>query len=149
MIQSLKYRDRQEGVRLFGRWLTRAGRELLADADLLLPVPRYRVAALLKTVQSIGAACPRGERNLLHPQAEAADGEPSRAHGRAAAALARSWSRRPARSRVRGENIVVIDDVITTGATVEACARVLKRSKAARVDVLAFARAVEPAAFLL
>jgi predicted amidophosphoribosyltransferase len=44
---------------------------------------------------------------------------------------------------------VVVDDVITTGATAEACARVLKRAKAARVDVLALARAVEPGAFVL
>jgi predicted amidophosphoribosyltransferase len=42
-----------------------------------------------------------------------------------------------------------VDDVITTGATAEACARALKRAGGARVDVLALARAVEPAAFLL
>jgi len=46
-------------------------------------------------------------------------------------------------------SIVVVDDVITTGATAEACARALKRAGGARVDVLALARAVEPAAFLL
>jgi predicted amidophosphoribosyltransferase len=44
---------------------------------------------------------------------------------------------------------VVADDVITTGATAEACARVIKRAKAARVDVLALAHAVELGAFVL
>ncbi|HVA14435.1 MAG TPA: phosphoribosyltransferase family protein, partial [Stellaceae bacterium] len=48
--------------------------------------------------------------------------------------------RRP--DKLRGRRVVLIDDVLTTGATVEECARVLKRAGAARVDVLTLARVV-------
>jgi predicted amidophosphoribosyltransferase len=41
LIQSFKYGDRHEGVPLFGRWMAAAGVELLADADMILPVPLY------------------------------------------------------------------------------------------------------------
>jgi len=41
LIQSFKYRDRQEGLALFARWLSQAGAELLKDADLIVPVPLY------------------------------------------------------------------------------------------------------------
>jgi predicted amidophosphoribosyltransferase len=54
-----------------------------------------------------------------------------------------------AKDTLREKRIVVVDDVITTGATAEACARVLKRAGAARVDILALARTVEPSVMLL
>ncbi|MEZ5827140.1 MAG: ComF family protein [Hyphomicrobiales bacterium] len=157
LIQSFKYRDRQEGLRLFSRWLARTGAELLADADLIVPVPLYRsrlwwrrfnqsallaqglsrqtgvpadcfVLARVKRTQSqVGLSAEQRRRNV----AGAFKVVPSRT------------------SDVRGKKIVVVDDVITTGATADACARALKRVKAARVDVLALARAVEPAAFVL
>jgi len=46
-------------------------------------------------------------------------------------------------SDVRGRRIILIDDVLTSGATVDACARALLRAKAAQVDVLVFARVVD------
>ena len=64
LIQSFKYGDRHEGLPLFGRWLASAGAELLADADLIVPVPLYRArlwsrrfnqSALL--AQEVGKLC--------------------------------------------------------------------------------------------
>ena len=46
-------------------------------------------------------------------------------------------------SEVQGRRVVLIDDVLTSGATVDACARALLRAKAVQVDVLVFARVVD------
>ncbi len=44
---------------------------------------------------------------------------------------------------IQGRRIVLIDDVLTSGATADACARALLRARAAQVDVLVFARVVD------
>jgi predicted amidophosphoribosyltransferase len=50
------------------------------------------------------------------------------------------------RARIQGRRIVLIDDVLTTGATAGACARVLRRAGASQIDVLTLARVVRDAA---
>jgi ComF family protein len=157
LVQSFKYRDRQEGLPLFGKWLAKAGAELLADADLIVPVPlyvtrlwwrRFNQSALLAQSVARVTGVPldyfvlrRGRRTLSQVGLTADQRRRN---------VAGAFKVNPARRLlVKGRNIVVVDDVITTSATAEACARVLKRAGAARVDVLALARAVEPTAFVL
>ncbi len=154
MIQSFKYHDRHEGVPLFGRWLAAAGRELLADADLIVPVPlytwrlwsrRFNQSALLARAAGRIAGVPvdcsvlRRVRRTISQVGLSPDQRRRNVAGAFRVAKER-------RGAIKDKNIVVIDDVITTGATAEACARALRRSGAARVDILALARVVEPAA---
>jgi ComF family protein len=156
LIQGFKYGDRHEGVPLFARWMAGAGAELLADADVIVPVPLYRSrlwsrrfnqSAML--AQAVGAMTSVPVDCFLLARVK-----PTRAQVGLTAAqrrknVAGAFRVTAANGTLRGKRVVVIDDVITTGATAAACARVLKRAGAARVDILALARAVEPSAMLL
>jgi ComF family protein len=147
LIHDLKFRDRHDARRLLGRWLTEAGGALLADADLLVPVPLYRFRLLARRFNQ--SAILAGEVARRSGVAMTPDGlvrvrrtasqvglsrEEREANVRGAFVVAPV-----AAARIPGRRVVVVDDVITTGATVSACARVLKRAGAARVDVLALA----------
>lgn len=152
LIHNLKFRDRHDGTALFGRWLSHAGRGLLPEADLIVPVPlyalrlwsrRFNQAALLAGVLSRISGVPNDPFVLSRIRRTASQvglsAEQRKRNVRAAFAVAEST--RPA---IAGKRIVLIDDVITTGATANACARALKRAGAVRVDVLALARVVDP-----
>lgn len=153
LVLALKHADRLHGVPAFGQWLARAGAPLLDDADLLVPVPlhwtrlwrrRYNQSALL--ARAVANALP-ARRNALRVAPDLLyrkrrtpiQGHKSRLQRaenvRGAFALRRA-------ATAIGLRIVLIDDVLTSGATVEECARILKRAGAARVDVLTLARAV-------
>jgi ComF family protein len=156
LIQSFKYGDRQEGVALFGRWLVGAGAKLLADADLIVPVPLYRArfwsrrfnqSAMLAHEVGKNAGVPVDCFLLARVKRTEAQVGLSAAQRRKNVAGAFRVTKD--RASLRGKRVLLIDDVITTGATAEACAKTLKRAGAGHVDVLALARAVEPAAFLL
>jgi ComF family protein len=157
LIQSFKYRDRHEGLPLFGRWLVKAGHELLADADLIVPVPLYRSrlwsrrfnqSALLAQAAGRLSGVPVDCFVLKRVRATASQvGLTAKQRKRNVAGAFKIDPTR--KQRIKGKRVIVIDDVVTTGATVEACAKTLKRAGAAHVDVLALARAVEPTAFML
>ncbi|NQV58291.1 MAG: ComF family protein [Alphaproteobacteria bacterium] len=148
LLLRLKHGDRLDGVPAFGQWLARAGAPFWADADLLLPVPlhrwrllrrRYNQAALLSLALSRHCGVPSHPDLLQRRRATVSQGGQSRT-GRARNVRGAFTVSDTDKVRLRGAHVVLIDDVFTTGATVSACARILKRSGAARVDVLTLAR---------
>ena len=148
LVLGLKHGDRTHVAGAFGRWMHRAGSEVLAGADLLVPVPlhwtrlfqrRYNQAALLAQAVHAAGGPPVAADWLIRRRRT-----PSQGHLGPAARernVRAAFAVRAGRS-FRGKRIVIVDDVMTTGATVEECARVMKRAGAAFVGVLTLARAL-------
>ncbi|OAN53157.1 competence protein ComF [Paramagnetospirillum marisnigri] len=150
LILRLKHADRLEGVPAFALWMARAGAELLAEADLLVPVPlhrwrllarRYNQAALLAVALSGRSGVAAAPDLLLRRRRTPPQGHLDRAAR--ARNVAGAFQLNPKRQGlVRGKRVVLVDDVLTSGATVAECARVLIKGGAARVDVLTLGRVI-------
>ncbi len=152
-ILALKHGDRLDLVPGFSRWLDRAGRALLNEADFIVPVPlhpgrlwkrRYNQAAELARHLGKAAGKPVAPLALRRVRATPSQGAmPSakarRRNMRGAFQVPDSYL-----AAIHNRDILLVDDVLTTGATADACARVLKRAGAAKVNVLALARVVRP-----
>lgn len=154
LIHDLKYRDRHIAVVLFTRWLQFAGSELLKETDLLVPVPlhasrlwfrRFNQSALLASALSRTSGRPCDPLLLARTRRTrsqvglSADQRTRNLSGAISVTKDKELA-------VKGRAILLIDDVITTGATANACAKALRRAGAARIDVLALGRVVDPLA---
>ncbi len=152
MILGFKHADKTYAAKAFRPWLLRAGKEILEQADMLVPVPlhrwrlvrrRYNQAALL--AREIGRAT---SLPVLVEGLERIRATPSQGHLKA---KERYKNVRKAfvvpqryKTRIQGMSIVLVDDVLTTGATVQECTKALLQAGAAHVDVLTLARVVRP-----
>jgi len=147
-VLAFKHGDRLHGIPTFAEWLRRAGAELLADADLLAPVPlhwsrllrrRYNQSALLANALARASGVAAAPDLLVRRRRTRSQGEfgPEGRRRNVASAFRLRRGRSVADLRV-----VLIDDVLTTGATVEECARVLRRAGARSVAVLTLARSL-------
>jgi ComF family protein len=150
LILGFKHADRTELAPTLARWMARSGAELIDDCALIVPVPlhwtrlavrRFNQAGLL--AQAIGrlADRPVEPRALIRRRATRSQGHLGRLARRRNVQGAMAVTERLA-SRVAGRRILLVDDVITTGATVETAARALISAGASAVDVLALAKVV-------
>jgi ComF family protein len=149
LVADLKYRDRTEVAPLIGKLTARAARDLVDGADLLVPIPlhrrrlvwrRYNQSALIAAVVGRETGIAVETAALVRVRATPPQ-VGLKGHARAANVAGAFQVTAAGAARLGGRNIILVDDVITTGATIAAAARALKRAGAARVDVLAFARA--------
>ena len=148
LVHRLKYSDRAEMARPIGRWMARAGAGLLADADCIIPVPlhplrlwrrRFNQAALLAREVARATGKPCDVDALLRVKPTPSQVGLSRAQR---AQNVQGAFKVAGGAAVKGLNVVLVDDVLTSGATANAASRALIRAGAKRVDVLVFARVV-------
>ena len=133
LVHALKYQDRTDLAPAMGRWMARAGRELLAEAEVLVPVPlhwrrgwsrRYNQSGALARVierQSGVKLASEALRRVRPTQQQIGLSRSQRASN-----VQGAFKVAPDRAAdIAGRRVVLIDDVLTTGATTDACARAL------------------------
>ena len=151
LILGFKRGDRLEGAPAFGQWMARSGRSLLEGADFILPVPlhrrrlfarRFNQAAVLAHAIGKSAGIPVLADGLTRKRPTPSQAGLSRA-GRFRNVRG-AFTVRPRHGQaIRGRHVVLVDDVMTTGATVESCARALLKGGAASVSVITLARVIQ------
>jgi ComF family protein len=150
LVHRLKYGDRLDLAQALGRMMARAGAELLAEVDVIVPVPlhrwrlwrrRFNQAAALARVVAHHSGVPLDPLLLARvkrTRSQVGLTRPQRQENLQGAFRAPE----DAKAQLKGRRVLLIDDVLTTGATANAASRALLRGGATAVEVLAFARVV-------
>jgi ComF family protein len=155
LVHALKYRDTPEAGLMMARLMARAGRRLLEDADVIVPVPlhrwrlwrrRFNQSAFL--AQKIAQASGKTYRPDVLTRVKATRSQVGLHEDERRRNVSRAFAVSATGSaQIAGKNLVLVDDVLTTGATAGYCATVLRQAGARRIDVLCFALVLEPARF--
>lgn len=153
LVHRLKYSDRLELAAMMGAWMARAGDELLTEADVLVPVPLYRTRLMSRRFNQSALLAKAitgrtGVPTAVDVLARIRPTPPQVGLSRTQRALNVQGAFRVTEEHgtaIRDRAVVLVDDVVTSGATVNAACRALLRGGARQVDVLAFARVVTSA----
>ncbi len=148
MVLGLKHSDRVDMAQPLARWMAKAGERVIAESDLIAPVPlhwrrllkrRYNQSAELARALARLSGKPAVPDLLLRQRATIAQRQMSRAERAANQSGAITANPRHAVT-LRGRSVLVIDDVLTSGATLGTCTEALLGAGAAHVNVLALCR---------
>jgi ComF family protein len=150
LVHGLKYRDRIDLAPMMAEWMLRASDGAVAACDVLIPVPLHRTRLLSRKFNQAAELARHLARLSAKPllpstlvrikrtsQQVGLGARARQDNVRGAFAIARHRD-----NDVFGRRVVLVDDVYTTGATVAAASRALRKAGAADVTVLTFARAV-------
>jgi ComF family protein len=152
LILGFKHADKLHGAPAFARWMAAAGADLIAASDAILPVPlhwrrlfarRYNQAEVLATALGRATGLPVLPDAVRRRRATPSQGHLTRAQrGRNVAGAFAVPAKR--RHLVAGRKLLLVDDVMTTGSTIGAVCRTLRRAGAGELRVLVLARVVHP-----
>lgn len=152
MIVNFKHGDQTELAAMFGAWMARTGSDVLTTSSILAPVPlhpsrlrarRFNQSALLARAIARVSGSQLSIDGLVRRRATPPQADlPIKARKRNVSG-AFGVRDDKARERFRCAHVVLVDDVLTTGATLSAAARALKRAGAQEVDALVLARVVK------
>jgi ComF family protein len=150
LVQSLKYNDRTDLAPWMAQWMARAGAELVSDCDVIVPVPLHPLRFFSRRFNQsaeLARALSRFTGKPFDPSLLIRTRRTKQQVG--LGALQRQDNVRgafqvPAELKINfaGKTILLIDDVYTTGATIFAATKALKKAGAKSVDVLTFARVI-------
>ncbi len=149
-ILALKRAGRRDGLKVMANWMVNAGAHLIDASDLIIPVPLhykrlvsrgYNQAGWLADAVGKQAGKPVAHTALTRTRATPSQANLSaRARHRNVAGAFKVAARKT--GKIKGKNVLLVDDVLTTGATLKAATKALKQAGAAQINVIVLARVV-------
>ena len=148
LVLDFKHGGRTAGLRVFAGHMRRAGRDILPGADMLIPVPLHPSRLRARRYNQSTLLCRAIDKRRFDPDVLMRTKKTVSQGGQTVSGRRRNVSgafvvRSGAMSRLAGKRVVLIDDVFTTGATLESCARALRKGGAKSVDAITLARVVK------